>query len=96
MVNMTDVARIHVAAAIDRSVTNERIMAFGYPFTWDEVIDAVQAAKPAASLPSHGSNKDRDLSEVDNSVGKNLLSKWWGQPKYTDLKETIRQNLEGI
>lgn len=93
---MTDVARIHVAAAIDLSVYNQRIMAFGCPFTWDEVIDAVQAAKPAATLPSHNSSQDRDLCEPDNSVGKNLLSKWWRQPMYTDLKETIKQNLEGI
>lgn len=96
MVNMTDVARLHIAAAIDRTIANERIMAFGYPFTWDEVIDAVQMARPAARLPPHDSNPDRDLSDVDNSIGEYLLNKWWGQLKYTDLKETIKQNLEGI
>ena len=93
---MTDVARLHIAAAIDRTVANERIMGFGYPFTWNEVIDAVQAAKPAARLPPHGSNQDRDLSEVDNKIGEHLLGKWWGQVKYTDLKETIKQSLETV
>ena len=93
---MTDVARIHVAAAIDPTVANERIMAFGYPFTWDEVIDAMQAARPAARLPQHNPTQDRDLSEVDNKLGERLLSKWWGQAKFVDLKETIKQSIEGL
>lgn len=96
MVDMTDVARLHVVAAIDSTINHERIFAFGSPFNWNDLVDAVQKAKPSAVLQPHDPSAGRDLSEPDNELGRTLLKKWWNQPDYTSLEESIRQNLEGL
>ncbi|ETN45808.1 uncharacterized protein HMPREF1541_09641 [Cyphellophora europaea CBS 101466] len=95
MINTSDDARIHLAALIDRNVSNERIFAFAQPFDWNEMREAVLKARPNASvggpLPPHG----RDVSEVDNTLGEELLKRWFSQDGYKLLDESVRENLEG-
>jgi hypothetical protein len=35
-----------------------------------------------------------EISTVVNALGAELLTKWWGQPGYKGLEQTIRETLE--
>ncbi|ORY62115.1 uncharacterized protein BCR38DRAFT_410560 [Pseudomassariella vexata] len=96
VINVVDCARLHVAATIDGSVVNERVLAFHEPFNWNDVIEVIRELKPDAKVVDIMPDLPRVLSEVDNALGAELLRKWWGQKGYTGLKESIRQNIEGL
>jgi nucleoside-diphosphate-sugar epimerase len=95
MINVDDDARIHLGALMDKTVANERVFAFGQPFDWNDMRQAVRKEMPDApvgeELPPHG----KDVSEVDNSLARELLRKWFGQAQFTTLEESVRENLEG-
>ena len=94
MVDVVDDARIHVAAAIDSTVKNQRIFACDEPFNWRLVIAVIQKALPDADLPNPDPNELLDISTVDNQLGADLLRKWWGQPGYKGLEQSIRETVE--
>lgn len=94
MVDTIDDARIHVAAAIDSTVTNERIFACDSPFNWKMVIQIIHEIAPSIQLPLPDPNELLDISDVDNILGAILLKKWWGQPGYKGLEQTIKETLE--
>ncbi|KAG6358980.1 hypothetical protein INS49_012500 [Diaporthe citri] len=95
MVNVVDSARLHLAALIDGSVKNERIMAFNVPFNWNVVLDNFRELFPNKKFPDN-QEQQSDISEVDNKLGAELLRKWFGQPGWTGLKESLRQNVAGL
>lgn len=96
MINVDDDARIHLGALLDSSVANERILAYGQRFEWNDVLEAVRKARPdAKSLPEPLKSNERDLSEVDNVLGAVLLRKWFGQSVFKSLDDSVCENLEG-
>ncbi|KAL2075841.1 hypothetical protein VTL71DRAFT_784 [Oculimacula yallundae] len=94
-VNMTDVARLHLAAAIDATITNERFLAAAAPFNWNELVDVVQKIAPDAKVAAHLEDPSIDIGVVDNQPGAEALKKWFGQDGWTGLEVSIRENLEG-
>ena len=100
MVNTTDVARLHLAALVDASLTNARILAFDEVFTWNSVIDEIARARPACRGRLEGYKSDvyelRDVTSVENEVGRELLEKWFGLNGWTGLARTVAENLEGV
>jgi hypothetical protein len=92
---MTDVARLHLAAAFDATVNGQRFIAAAAKFDWNELIDTVQKLAPAAKVAPRLENPDKDLGENDNAPGAALLKKWWGQDGYVGFEQTIRENLAG-
>lgn len=94
-INVTDDARLHIIAAIDKTVTNERVLAFDEPFNWNKVADIIEkitGRKPIDQDPT----EPEDLSTVDNARGAELLVKWWGQKGYQGLFESVKQNIKGL
>ncbi|OJJ57351.1 hypothetical protein ASPSYDRAFT_154282 [Aspergillus sydowii CBS 593.65] len=51
-VDTQDVALLHLAGLTHPDVENERLFAFGTPFTWNEVICTLQRAFPDRQLPA--------------------------------------------
>lgn len=94
MVDTVDDARIHLAAAIDSTVHNQRIFACDSPFNWRLVIEIIQKIRPDAVLPRPDPNELLNISTVDNELGAVLLQKWWNLPGYQGLEQTIRETLE--
>lgn len=94
MCDTIDDARIHLAAAIDLTVANERIFVCDSPFTWNLVIEVIQQELPDALLPATDPNELLDISTVDNNLGAYLLRKWWNQPGYKGLKQTVKETLQ--
>ena len=95
MVNVKDTARIHVAALLDPDVESERILAFAYPYNWNEVLATLRKIYPDKKFPADIENEPRDLSKLDNSRGAALL-KAFGRTGFTGLEETIRENTENL
>lgn len=94
MVDVVDDSRIHVAAAIDITVSNERIFAFDEPFTWHRVAQIIQNLLPDADLPHNDRDEPLEISRIDNRLGADLLAKWWCQPGYKGLEQTIRETVD--
>ena len=95
MVDVKDTARIHVAALLDPGVESERILAFGYPFNWNDVLAVLRKIHPDKKFPADIENQPRGLSKLDNSRGAALL-KAFGRPGFTGLEESIRENIAGL
>ncbi|KAJ3567044.1 hypothetical protein NPX13_g6910 [Xylaria arbuscula] len=96
MINVVDDARLHLIAAIDRTVVNERIFAFAYPYNWNDVLDIFRELWPGKEFMPNNPSLGRDLSKVDNALGIKLLKKWYGQESYMDLRESIKQQFESV
>ena len=95
MVNVKDTARIHVSALLDPEVENERILAFAYPYNWNDILAILRKIYPDKKLPAEIENAPRDLSKLDNSRGAALL-KTFGRPGWTGLEESVRENVAGL
>lgn len=96
MINVVDDARLHLLAAVDKTVANERIFAFAYPYNWNDILDIFRELRPDRNFVENEPNLGRDLTEVDNELGLLLLKKWYGQQAYIDLRESIKQHLDGV
>lgn len=96
MINVVDDARLHLLAALDGTVANERIFAFAYPYNWNDILDVFRELRPDRKFLENDPNLGRDITEVDNELGLALLKKWYGQTKYTDLRESVKQHLQGV
>lgn len=94
-INVTDDARLHVIAAIDKTVSNERILAFDEPFNCNKLADIIEKITGRKTI-EQDPNELEDLSVVDNARGAELLQKWWGQKGYQGLFESVKQNIEGL
>lgn len=73
MVNVQDTARVHVAALLAPDVQNERILAFADRYNVNDVLGALRKAFPGKEFPADEPDAQRDLSELDNSRGADLL-----------------------
>ncbi|KAF3935146.1 Dihydroflavonol-4-reductase [Dactylellina cionopaga] len=94
-IDVIDDARIHlIAAALDSTVSNERIFTFAQPFTFTEMIGILKKLRPdAKSLASPPENEGQDLSKVPNELGAKLLKQWYGQEGYKTMKQSIEESL---
>lgn len=97
MIDVVDNARLHViAAALDPSLSNERIFAFNVPFNFTDLVGIIKKhypdAKDVAKIPE---GEGRDLSEIPNELGAELLKKWYGQDGYKPFEQSVLENLKG-
>ena len=98
MIDVVDNARPHIVAAVlDASLNNDRIFAVNIAFNWSDVIKAIKELRPSATtVAAPPDNEPRDLSEVPNEQGADLLKRWYGQKTgYKPFIQTIEENLEG-
>lgn len=97
-VDVVDDARLHlIAAVLDEELNDERVFAFAEPFNLNDLIEALNKAKPDAEL-THlkvDPSEPRDLSKVPNELGAKLLKKWYGQDGYKSFEQAVKENLEG-
>jgi len=95
-VNVKDAARLHISGLINPSVENERIYAFAAPFNWNDVLAILRELYPDRKFPEDIPNEPRDLCKVPNQRGAELLKHDFGRPGWTSLKETIKENTQGL
>ena len=95
MVNVQDTARLHVAALLAPDVQNERILAYAQPFNLNDILAELRKAFPGKKFPEDDPKQEKDLSELDNSRGAELL-RAFGKEGWTGLEESVRENCEGM
>lgn len=98
MIDVVDNAHLQIfTAVLDGSLGNNRIFAFNNVFDWTDIITAIKQIRPSAStVATPPGNEARDLSEVPNGQGAELLKRWYGQNTgYKPIIQTIEENLEG-
>ncbi|TVY81218.1 Aldehyde reductase [Lachnellula suecica] len=96
-IDVQDNARLHVAAAINADVQNERLYAFATPFNWNDVLRIYRRLRPDQKFIDdyQDDEKDRDISTVANERALELL-KGMGRPGWTTLEESLKNNIEGM
>ena len=95
MVNVQDTARLHVAALLAPGVENERILAYSAPYNVNDVMEVLRRAFPGRKFPEDDPEQGRDLSEVDNSRGAELL-RIFGKDGWIGFEESIKQTCAGM
>lgn len=89
-VDVVDIARLHVAACIDKSVTGERILGYGARFSWNDVLAVFRKAFPEREFKDDFDLK-RDIGHVENIRGAQLLESLSGEG-WTSLENSIIAN----
>ncbi|KAF5572271.1 NADPH-dependent aldehyde reductase [Fusarium pseudocircinatum] len=78
--HVTDVAIIHVAAAIDPGVQGQRIQVLASSFTWNDCLDILRNAYPNRSFVDNFISGDSKLIyNIENDIALDLLQKWAGR-----------------
>ena len=95
MVNVQDTARLHVAALLAPEVQNERILAYAHPYNLNDVLAALRKLFPGKKFAEDDPEMKRDLSDLDNSRGAELL-KAFGREGWTGFEESVKENCEGM
>lgn len=92
---MKDTALLHVAAALDPEIKNERLFSWGESCTWNEILVLMRAVAPGRKfvddLPG-----ERLMLTADDGKSLDLLKKWSGQEGWTPLIEIISDNMTNI
>ncbi|KAF5651737.1 NADPH-dependent aldehyde reductase [Fusarium sp. NRRL 25303] len=78
--HVTDVAVIHVAAAIDPEVQGQRIQVLALSFTWNDCLGILRSAYPNRSFVDNFISGDPKLIyNIENDTALDLLKKWAGR-----------------
>ena len=94
MVNVKDVARLHVAALVEPDVQRERLFAFAEPFNYNDVMRTLRKLDPKRKIPGDIEDDSRDFSTVDTKRSVELLKRM-GRDGFTGLEDSVRENVGG-
>lgn len=92
---MKDTALLHVAAALDPEIKNQRLFSWGESCTWNEILTLMRAAAPGRKFVDDMPGERLSLT-ADDGKCLDLLKKWTGQEGWTPLKKTITENMTNI
>lgn len=96
LVNLEDSALLHVAGLTFPDVVNERLLGIGDPFNADDVLAAIQKVDPSnTKLPPKNGNLPQPKATVDRKRAFELTARL-GKPKWTNLEDSVRQNIESM
>ncbi|KAK9896078.1 NAD(P)-binding protein [Cystobasidium minutum MCA 4210] len=92
-VHPVDTARLHVAAATDPSIKDERLFAFSEPYTWNKILEIARRVKPDVQWPADLENDDKDLSTVANEPSVKISKERFGQDGFLSLERGVTDAL---
>ena len=96
-VDAEDVALLHVAGLTLPDVKNERIFAFGNPFTWNEVIYIFRKAFPDRDFPSALPGADKRIPyDIGPDARAQDLLRVMGKPGWSTLEDTLMANVSDV
>ncbi|KAH8648675.1 putative NAD dependent epimerase/dehydratase [Xylariales sp. PMI_506] len=96
LINVRDLAVIHVAAALDPEIKGERLFGWGEPFTLNDILALMRKMYPDHEFIDDIPNKTRCQVTKNDTLTLSLLKKWAGRDHFISLEETIREGLEPI
>jgi nucleoside-diphosphate-sugar epimerase len=78
--HVTDVAIVHVAAALDPEVQGQRIQVLAGSFTWNDALDILRKAYPEHQFVDNFIPGDPKLIyHIENDIAPGLIKKWAGR-----------------
>ncbi|KAG5803105.1 hypothetical protein H9Q74_013723 [Fusarium xylarioides] len=78
--HVTDVAIVHVAAAIDPDVQGQRIQVLASSFTWNDCLDILRSTYPNRSFVDNFTSGDpKMMYNIENDIALDLIQKWAGR-----------------
>ncbi|KAH7129560.1 hypothetical protein B0J13DRAFT_453363 [Dactylonectria estremocensis] len=102
--HVTDVAVIHVAAALDADVSGKRIQVLANSFNWNDCLEILRRAYPERQFIDNFLPDNPTLTyDIENDIGPGLIQKWAGRDWIsleTSVTETVdfivkQKNLQG-
>lgn len=93
---VSDTARLHVAALIDPDVKGERVFAFAEPYNWNIVLESLRKINPDHKWPENIKDNSQDKSKVlPRGRANEILKKNFGAG-FIGLDEALKNNLVGL
>ena len=87
-VDVQDIGRLHVAAAILKKVQRQRIFGFAARYNWDEILGILRDLEPRKVFPKNFSG-GQDPNEIVARPKAEQLLRDLGRDGWTTLEETI-------
>ncbi|CAG8927388.1 unnamed protein product [Penicillium salamii] len=96
-VDVEDTARLCVLGLLDRTVTSERIFAFGEQTNWTDTISMLRQLLPNnKSIPPPPEKEVRDQTEViPRARAEDLLRAFYGVSGFTSVKDSLAKGIDG-
>ncbi|KEF53910.1 uncharacterized protein A1O9_10312 [Exophiala aquamarina CBS 119918] len=97
-VDVTDCARLHLAALIVKSIADQRIFAFAETFNWTDIITILRHIRPGNNdIPEPPAHEGRDLSHVTPRLkAECILRQYWNSGGWTSLGDSIAAGIGDI
>lgn len=92
-VDVKDIALLHVAAALDPTVNNVRLQAWGSACNWNDILAIMRKLRPQHRFISNLPHARYLGASTDTSESTSLLKKWGNQNGWRPLEETLKDNL---
>lgn len=94
--HVTDVAVLHVAAALDPDVKDQRIQVLAGSFNWDNCLDILRKVYPDHKFVDNFQPENSTLSyKVENDIAPGLVKKWAGRD-WISLETCVKETVQGI
>ncbi|KAF4342634.1 NADPH-dependent aldehyde reductase [Fusarium beomiforme] len=95
--HVTDLAIIHVAAAIDPEVKGQRIQVLAASFTWNDCLDILRKGYPNRKFVDNFIPGNPKLTyNIENNIAPGLLQKWAGPKLARALQKEKKRNEANI
>jgi hypothetical protein len=98
-----DDARVHVGALLHPNVRNERLFAFASPFTWPELIQAMQKKFPDRKFETQLADPGVEMTKIPveraldvHTWVRKLGNDWHGGEGWTPLDIAVGEGIEGM
>ena len=91
-VDVQDVARLHLAATTFGSINSRRLFAYGAPFSWNEIVEILKAARTDAYYGEPDPDEGQCLSEPARDFATEILERI-GRPGWTTLEDSIKETV---
>lgn len=90
-IDVSDDAKLHVAALVDPSANGQRLFGFAGTYTFNSVLAVFRKLEPSKTF-LEDRDQGEDLTEVPNGDAEALLKKHYGHG-WTTLEESLKRNI---
>lgn len=94
--HVSDVAVMHVAAALDPNVKGLRIQVLAKSFNWNDCLEILRKAYPNRKFVDNFLTGDPTLVyKIENDIAPSLMQKWAGRD-WISLEKTVVETMDFI
>jgi nucleoside-diphosphate-sugar epimerase len=90
-VDVSDDAKLHIAALLNPDVKGERLFGYAEPFNYNDLVKTLRKLHPDHKFPDEIDGIGRDMSTVPNGRAEELL-KPFGLEGWTRLEASLKAN----